>query len=158
MARRKTGERLEREEVKDTLEYLDLLFRLGVKFRYWINEEHPGPGNRSHKRRLRASDFLMVIPTLITQEMVGKIIGRFGAIEMKRDKDYQFIMKHYERLLNEQQNNSTYLHYQDQIRFVEMINANGGLAFFANGWKVVRDKLKAEGVDTTNVIVAGDNK
>lgn len=157
MARRgKSGGRLEKHEVSDVLHYLDLIFRLGTKLYFWINEEHPGTNGHSHPRRKRASDFLMIIPTAITQDMVGKVIGRFGAIEMKQPKVHKFIEENYARLRDEQQNNETYLRYQDQIRFVDMINQAGGLAFFASSWANVRDKLKAEGVDKTNAIIAGD--
>jgi hypothetical protein len=137
--------RVEKDEVRDTINYLDLLIRMRIPIAWWINEEHPGPGNRSHPRRKRGSDIAIICR------------GRCGWFEMKREKEYKFIMAHIPQLKANKGNQCRdYERYCDQIEFIEMIETNGGIAQFACSWKMVRDRLIKEGIDTTEMIYAGE--
>lgn len=139
--------RKEKYGVLEVLNYLDLLVRQRIPIAYWVNEEHPGPGGRSHGRRKRASDIL------------GIHKGRMLCFEMKTEKDYSLIINHWEQIkTNKGNQNEKYEHYRDQIEFIEMINAHGGLAMMAWDWKQVRDRLIQEGIDTTGMIYAGEGK
>lgn len=46
-----------------------------------------GLGNDSKRLNevFKSSDFIMIIPTLITKEMVGQTLGVFGAVEVKKE-------------------------------------------------------------------------
>jgi hypothetical protein len=137
--------RKEKYGVREVLNYLDLLVRQRVPIAYWVNEEFPGPYNRSHPRRKRASD------------IIGIFKGRLLCFEMKTEKDYHLIINHWEQIkINKGQQNEKYEHYRDQIEFIELVNLHGGLAMMAFDWRQVRDRLVQEGIDTTNMIIAGD--
>lgn len=66
------------------------------------------------------SDGIGFKPTLITQEMVGKTIAIFLAIEIKKD----------EGILS-----------TEQIKFIDAVNKSGGIAFVARSTTDVIEKL-----------------
>lgn len=130
--------------VKDVLNYLDLLVRQRIPIAYWVNEEHPGPGNRSHPRRKRGSD------------IQGIYKGRSLCFEVKTEAEYHRIINNWDSYkANKGIQGERLEHFRDQIEYVEMINAHGGLAMFCWDWKQVRDRLIQEGIDTTGMIYAG---
>ncbi len=71
---------------------------------------------------------------------VGDIIGitreaRFVSIEVKTEKEYKYIKKHYDRLKNDfhASHEKRKIHFQEQILFIEEIKKRGGCACFASG-------------------------
>lgn len=60
-----------------------------------------------------SSDLIGITPVEITQDMVGKTIGVFTAIEVKKD-----VTKSYDKHRME-----------TQKRFIDFVNKNGGVAF-----------------------------
>lgn len=78
-----------------------------------------GLGNISPKLNevFKSSDYIGITPVLITQEMVGKKLGVFTAIEMKRE-DWKF--------------NPNDEREAAQLKFVDWVRNRFGLAGFAN--------------------------
>lgn len=68
--------------------------------------------------KIKSSDLIGLRPTLIEPWMVGSIIGRFLAREMK-EPGWQF--------------NPDDPHQSAQLSFINLVNANGGDAAFATG-------------------------
>lgn len=108
----------------------------------WKHEEH-GRYNVKHKKfmasrspyhRTGVSDILGILPK-----------GRSLAIEVKVPEVHAFILKHWEMLRTYLGVNKDYARYRKQIEYVEMINARGGLAFFASDYREVEARLIAEG-------------
>lgn len=79
-----------------------------------------GLGNvsKQHQDRIKSSDLIGITKVTITQEMVGKVIGIFTAIEVKKE-DWKEDKKLDSR--ETAQNN-----------FINFIKAQGGLAGFAH--------------------------
>ena len=77
--------------------------------------------------KLASSDWIGIRPTLITPEMVGSVLGVFTAVEMKQE-GWKF--------------NSNDKHQLQQKHFIDIVNANGGMAGFAQSvddfYKVIR--------------------
>lgn len=77
-----------------------------------------GLGNisKEHNEKFKSSDRITIVPIVITPEMVGKTIGVFGAVEMKKE-GWKYTGK--DRELG-------------QKNFLDYINARGGIAFFCD--------------------------
>lgn len=67
--------------------------------------------------KLASSDWIGIRPVLITPDMVGQVLGVFTAVEMKQEG------WHYHP--NDK-------HESEQKHFIDIVNANGGMAGFAN--------------------------
>ena len=65
--------------------------------------------------RLKSSDLIGIIPTVITQDMVGKTVGVFGAVECKAE-GWRF--------------NPNDPHEQAQKAFIDLVRLLGGRAGF----------------------------
>lgn len=70
-----------------------------------------------------SSDLIGITPVKITSEMVGKKIGVFTAIEVKKD-----VKKSYNKHRME-----------TQQRFIDFVNSNGGIAFKSDNPNTVGD-------------------
>lgn len=68
--------------------------------------------------KLASSDWVGIRPVLITPQMVGQVIGVFTAVEMKAEG------WHYHPDDD---------HEKQQKYFIDIVNANGGMAGFATG-------------------------
>ena len=79
-----------------------------------------GLANDSEKlnKKVKSSDHIGITPTIITQEMVGYMIGRFTAIESKKS-DWVF--------------NPNDEHTLAQLAYHDIVRHHGGLAGFATG-------------------------
>ena len=77
-----------------------------------------GLGNTSPKQQFASSDLIGITKVTITQEMVGKVVGIFTAIEVKKE-DWKHDKKLDEREIK-------------QHNFIEWVRLNGGLADFVN--------------------------
>lgn len=75
-----------------------------------------GLGSFTNKDNCKSSDFIGIRPVLITPDMVGQVLGVFIAVEMK-DSKWKYSDKN--------------KRYKDQKAFIDVVNANGGLAGFA---------------------------
>jgi len=142
----KTPERRERRFEDDLFRYLNSIRAFA---RCWKNEEYPSPvmKGQSHNRIMGSDVYGIIKPS-----------GRWLAIEVKRESDYKFIMKHYDRMRTYVGPNKKYQRFARQINFIEMIKAHGGLAFFACGWQEAKDRLIQEGIDPGGMDYAGDKK
>lgn len=87
-----------------------LLDARGVPVRYGLANE-----SKAMNQQVKSADLIGIEPIVITQEMVGQTIGRFVSIEVK-DEDWNFSGKGRELA---------------QMAWKELINSNGGRAFFA---------------------------
>ena len=85
-----------------------------------------GLGNTSPNQEFTSSDFIGIRRVLITQEMVGTVIGQFAAIEMKK------------RSWNPFKNLDA--HEEKQNTFLQWVKNNGGFAEFVHDPTV--DNLK----------------
>lgn len=75
-----------------------------------------GLGSFTPADNCASSDFIGIRPTLITPDMVGKIIGQFLAVEMK-PTNWKF--------------NKNDRHLLSQQNFIDIVRKAGGLAGFA---------------------------
>ena len=83
--------------------------------------------------KLASSDWIGIRPVLITPDMVGQVLGVFTAVEMKAEG------WHY---------HPDDKHESSQKHFIDIVNANGGMAGFATGindfYRIIR-YVKPEG-------------
>lgn len=88
-----------------------------------------GLGNTSDKinENWKSSDLIAITPIVITPEMVGKTIGVFTAVEMKRE-GWKYSSEKREVA---------------QLNFIEWVNKKGGIAFFCNGVDNFIKEMKA---------------
>ena len=56
--------------------------------------------------------------------------GKAYAIEVKTEKEYKFVVKHYDRLLNGFAKTKKDVHIQNQILFIESVKRTGNAGFF----------------------------
>lgn len=77
-----------------------------------------GLGHVSPKQQTKSSDLIGITQVLITQEMVGKTLGVFTAIEVKAED-----WKHEKKLD---------AHEEKQNNFLQFVKSKGGIAGFAN--------------------------
>lgn len=84
----------------------------GNFFRYGLANDNPQMG-----RKIKSSDLIGIRPVVITQDMVGKTLGQFVAIEAKRGG------WHYTGTPRE----------QAQQKFLDIVNSMGGYGVFAAG-------------------------
>lgn len=94
--------------------------RNGRPVRYGLCNESP-----AMNKVLKASDDILIIPHIVRPEDVGRKFGIFGAAEYKR-KDWKFTGKGREVA---------------QSNFHRMVQAKGGIGFFANNPAVIIDTL-----------------
>ena len=89
-----------------------------------------GLGNISkpHNDNFKSSDLLGITTIIITPDMVGKRIGIFTAIEVKKE-DWKFDKKLDKREIA-------------QLNFINWVNAHGGMAGFANNVEKLKEILK----------------
>lgn len=85
----------------------------GRPVRYGLANETP-----AMNKVIKSSDLIGIHPLLITQQMVGRIIGQFLAVEMKEEG---WVFNHLEEREVAQKN------------FHDIVRANGGRAGFATG-------------------------
>lgn len=89
-----------------------------------------GLGNisKAHNDRIKSSDLIGITKVVITQEMVGKTVGIFTAVECKEEK----------------WNCNKKLDAREtaQQAFITWVKAQGGIAFFANKVDVLKDLLR----------------
>lgn len=76
-----------------------------------------GLGNVSPKQTLKSSDLIGITTVVVTQDMVGKSIGIFTAIEVKAEGWRGSLTNERER---------------GQNNFIEWVRVRGGIAGFAN--------------------------
>lgn len=88
-----------------------------------------GLGNISHEqnKKFKSSDQIGITPTIITQEMVGKTIGIFTAVEFKKE-GWKFNPSDERELA--------------QLTFIEWVIVRGGLAGFAASIDDVRKIIR----------------
>ena len=88
-----------------------------------------GLGNESKKQNehIKSSDLIGITPIIITQEMVGKTIGVFTSLEIKRE-DWTFSPKDKREVA--------------QKNWIDFILMHGGFAGFANSVDRVIEILK----------------
>ena len=88
-----------------------------------------GLGNISEKQNenFKSSDLIAVTPIVITPEMVGKTIGVFTAVEVKREG---WVFKNDKR-------------ETAQLNFIEWVNKKGGIAFFCSSVDSFIKNMKA---------------
>ncbi len=72
--------------------------------------------------------------------------GRSLGIEVKDEKEYAYIMRHYEMLRDHVHSCKKKIHYQEQILFIERLRREGGVAFFTDGIETTRRELRAAGM------------
>lgn len=84
----------------------------GVPIRFGLANE----SNQMNKR-IKSSDLIGIRPVLVTQEMVGTVIGQFVARETKRSG---WVFKGTPR-------------EQAQLKFIELVISKGGDACFTTG-------------------------
>lgn len=85
-----------------------------------------GLGNVSKNQEFTSSDYVGIRRVLITQEMVGTVIGQFAAVEMKK-RDWNPLKK-------------LDAHEEKQNMFLQWVKNNGGFAEFIHDPTV--DNLK----------------
>ena len=90
-----------------------LLDKRGVPVRYGLANE-----TKDENQRTKSSDLIGITPTLITQEMVGSIIGIFTALETKKS-DWVFDP-------NPKQRDTA------QLNFHNIVRGAGGFAGFVS--------------------------
>ena len=84
-----------------------------------------GLGHTSPKQEFKSSDLIGITEVIVTPDMVGKKIGVFTAIEVKKESwDCQKKLDDHER----KQNN-----------FLEWVKSKGGIASFANSIDNLKD-------------------
>lgn len=88
-----------------------------------------GLGNisKKHNDRIASSDLIGITQVLITPDMVGKVVGIFTAIEVKKEA------------WNE--NKKLDAHETAQLNFINWVKSLGGLGGFCNNAKKLRDIL-----------------
>ena len=89
-----------------------LLDRRGVPIRYGLANE-----TKDENQRTKSSDLIGLTPTLVTQEMVGSIVGIFTALETKHS-DWYF--------------NGADKHTVAQFKFHNIVRNAGGFAGFVS--------------------------
>ena len=85
----------------------------GVPVRFGLANDAPAVN-----RQIKSGDLILCIPRLITQEMVGTVIGQFGSRECKAEG---------------WKPRAGDTRYQAQLRWSELINSLGGDAKFTTG-------------------------
>jgi hypothetical protein len=76
------------------------------------------------------SDLIGWESVVITPDMVGQTFARFLAPEVKTEKEYDYIMKHYDELRDYNGTDKKKNHYKQQIKFCEQVTKQGGKAGF----------------------------
>lgn len=86
-----------------------------------------GLGNISKEQNenFKSSDRIAILPLVITQEMVGKTVGVFVAVEMKKSP-WKYTGKDREA---------------GQKNFLDYINARGGIAFFCESVETFKNAI-----------------
>lgn len=79
-------------------------------------------------------------------DIIGLAPGRGLFIEVKAEKAYRYLMKHYEELKNYRGTCSKKNHLKEQILFIEEAQASGNVAFFADSVSCVEKELLERGV------------
>ncbi len=95
--------------------------------------------HRSRFTQNGTSDILALIKKRdLFEHLVG---GDMLAIEVKTKKAYEYLMKHYSELKNYHGNDKKKRHLKEQIEFIDNVNANGGIGFFACSMEMVAERL-----------------
>ncbi len=84
-----------------------------------------GLGHTSSKQAFNSSDLIGITTVTITPDMVGKTVGIFTAIEVKKE-DWKCDKK-------------LDAHEQKQFNFLEYVRSKGGIAAFANSVDNLKD-------------------
>lgn len=89
-----------------------------------------GLGNisKKHQENMASSDLIGITKVTITPDMVGKTVGIFTAVEVKKEAW--------------QPNKKLDKRETAQHNFIQWVRLNGGLAGFANGVQMLKDILK----------------
>jgi penicillin-binding protein-related factor A (putative recombinase) len=79
-------------------------------------------------------------------DILGIVRGRFLAIEVKDEKEYKYVIKHYDEIKSGRYTTNVKKkdHLKNQIDFIENIKAQGGIGFFASSIKQVQEELSAK--------------
>jgi hypothetical protein len=85
----------------------------GIPIRYGLAND-----SRVVNKRVKSGDLIGIRPVLITQEMVGTVIGQFTSVECKRE-GWKF--------------NPNDTHEEAQARWAQIVNELGGYAIFSVG-------------------------
>lgn len=95
-----------------------LLDKRGVPVRYGLWNQ-----TREMNERIKSSDYVGWRPLLITPDMVGDVVAQFAAIEFKHEGWAPSGLG----------DKARYAHEQAQLRFLEMVRADGGYGVFDSG-------------------------
>ncbi len=79
-------------------------------------------------------------------DIVGLAPNRGLFIEVKSEKAYRYLMKHYEDLKVYRGDSKEKNHLKEQILFIEEAQASGNVAFFADSVSCVERELLERGV------------
>lgn len=74
-------------------------------------------------------------------DISGLLPGKGLFIEVKSEKDYRYIMKHYEELKNYFGSCEKKNHFKEQIQFIEDVKTSGNIGFFADSVACVEKEL-----------------
>lgn len=95
-----------------------LVDKRGVPVRYGLNNV-----SKAVNDQCKSSDYIGWRPVIITPDMVGDVIAQFVSVEFK----------HEGWAPHPPTNREKYAHEQAQLKWLEMVRADGGYGVFDNG-------------------------